>query len=184
MALYFAKPSKTIIIRIIKKQRRQEVKMPQIQLPIFPEGVTNITNEIGFIKKDGEVTYFNGHLPVFKHDEEDVQTFRMITSQFVTTGLVKQAEIARVFGVPIRTVKRYVKLYRRKGTKGFYETPKGRGAVVLTPEVIQKAQSFLDEGRELREIGEKLGVKTNTLNKAVHAGKLHRLVKKKKKVRK
>ena len=126
--------------------------MPQIQLPIFPEGVTNITNEIGFIKKDGEVTYFNGHLPVFKHDEKDVQTFRMITSQFVATGLVHQAEIARVFGVPIRTVKRYVKLYRQKGTKGFYETPKRRGTVVLMQEVIQEAQSFLNEGMQDKHI--------------------------------
>jgi len=38
--------------------------MPQCQLPIFAEGVTNITPEIGYQLKDGKVFYFNGHLPV------------------------------------------------------------------------------------------------------------------------
>ena len=51
--------------------------MPQIQLPIFPEGMTHITNDIGFVKKTGKITYFNGgNLPVFMHDEKDIQTFR------------------------------------------------------------------------------------------------------------
>ena len=121
--------------------------MPQIQLPIFPEGTTAITNELGFIKQDREITYFNGHLPIFMHDENDIQRFRMITSQFIVTGLVKQVEIARVFGVPLRTVKRYVKLYRTKGAKGFYESRISRGAVILTPEVLQRVRAYLMKER-------------------------------------
>ena len=149
--------------------------MPQIQLPIFPEGTTAITNELGFIKQDREITYFNGHLPIFMHDENDIQRFRMITSQFIVTGLVKQVEIARVFGVPLRTVKRYVKLYRTKGAKGFYESRISRGAVILTPEVLQRVQSLLDEGLDLGAVGKTLNIKTNTLNKAVHAEKPHKI---------
>ncbi|MCG6867267.1 MAG: hypothetical protein LJE91_00625 [Gammaproteobacteria bacterium] len=42
--------------------------MPQIQLPIFPEGVTPITAVLAFGKRDGRVTYFNGSMPVFVHD--------------------------------------------------------------------------------------------------------------------
>ena len=86
--------------------------MPQMQLPIFPEGVTHITPELAFMKKDGRVVYFNGHMPVFVHDEHDLRTFRMITSQFIVNGNVKQARIAQVFGLPLITVKRYTKLYR------------------------------------------------------------------------
>ena len=52
--------------------------MPQIQLPMFPEGVTHITSVLAFEKRDGRVTYFNGMMPVFSHDERDVQTFRMM----------------------------------------------------------------------------------------------------------
>jgi len=32
--------------------------MPQMQLPIFPEGFTAITNSIGFQNRDGKVVHF------------------------------------------------------------------------------------------------------------------------------
>jgi len=153
--------------------------MPQIQLPLFAEGMTNITNELGFKKEDGRVVYFNGHLPVFMHDEDDIQTFRMITSQFIITGLAKQRDISETFGVPLITVKRAVRVYREKGPKGFYAPRRRRGAVVLTEEVVRRAQELLDEEIPVSEIGQTLHIKVNTLNKALHAGKLHRVVKKK-----
>lgn len=153
--------------------------MPQAQLPIFPEGATNITNEIGFIKKDGRIIYFNGHLPVFMHDENDLKTFKMITSQFIATGLVKQKDIAKTFGIPIITVKRAAKTYREKGPEGFYESRCGnKKAKVLTPEVLEEAQDLIAEGLELGHVANILGVKTNTLNKAVQKGKLRRVLKK------
>jgi hypothetical protein len=51
--------------------------MPQLHLPMFPTGVTHITSELAFEKRDGCITYFNGHMPVFTHGEKDVATFRM-----------------------------------------------------------------------------------------------------------
>jgi hypothetical protein len=36
--------------------------MPQVQLPIFPQGVTPITSEIAFQCEEGKVCYFNGQL--------------------------------------------------------------------------------------------------------------------------
>ena len=153
--------------------------MPQAQLPVFPEGATNITKELGFIKKDGRIIYFNGHLPVFAHDEKDVKTFKMITSQFVVTGILKQMDIVRTFGLAKVTVKRAVKLYREKGPQGFYENRRGeRKKRVLTEEILQEAQDLLDEELELGHIANILGVKTNTLNKAVQKGKLTRSLKK------
>ena len=94
--------------------------MPQVQLPIFPEGVTHISSEIAFQCQDGKVCYFNGHLPVFIHDKDDLATFRMYTSQLVINGTATQAQIARAFGVPLVTVKRYVKLHRQGGTSAFF----------------------------------------------------------------
>jgi hypothetical protein len=41
--------------------------MPQLQLPMFPVGVTPITSLLAFIKEEGNITYFNGSLPVFSH---------------------------------------------------------------------------------------------------------------------
>jgi len=79
-------------------------------LPFFPQGVTHITAELAFTKQDAQVTDFNGHMPVFIH-EEDRATFRMITGQFCVNGNAKQADIVRAFGVTTISVKRSVKRY-------------------------------------------------------------------------
>src|SRR5258708_39144472 len=89
--------------------------MPQIQMPIFPDGMKHINSELAFECREGTVYYFNGYLPVFMHDHNDLATFRMFSSQLVVNGSSTQAEIARAFGVPLVTVKRYCKLYRQKG---------------------------------------------------------------------
>ena len=131
--------------------------MPQMHLPLFPDGVEHITSELAFEKRDGQVTYFNGHMPVFIHDEQDIPTFRMITAQFCINGNAKQADISRAFGVTLISVKRAVKIYREKGVSGFYEEPKRRGAAVLTGEVLQEAQERLDEGLETSEVARATG---------------------------
>ena len=153
--------------------------MPQMHLPLFPDGVEHITLELAFEKKDGRVTYFNGHMPVFIHAENDIATFRMITAQFCINGNAKQAEISRAFGVTLISVKRAVKLYREKGVAGFYEAPNRRGAAVLTDEVLKRAQELLNEGLETAAVAEELAVKSNTLAKAIGAGRLHKPPKKK-----
>jgi hypothetical protein len=75
----------------------------------FPRGVTYITNQLAFSRQDGQVTYFNGHMPVFSHAETDIATFRMITSPCCDTGHVKQSDIIRAFG---RVPRRHPQVYR------------------------------------------------------------------------
>ena len=162
------------------KQAPGEIStMPQMHLPFFPDGVEHITSELAFEKKDGQVMYFNGHMPVFIHAEGDIPTFRMITAQFCLNGNAKQANISRAFGVTLISVKRAVKLYREKGVSGFYEEPKRRGPAVLTAEVLKQAQERFDEGLETSEVAEQLAVKRDTLAKAIRAGRLHKPTKKK-----
>jgi hypothetical protein len=147
--------------------------MPQLQLPIFPAGVTEINDRIAVQKEGGRVCYIHGHLPVFQHEEQDVQSFRMFTSQMIGNGTVKPKEIVKTFGVPMITVKRYVKLYRDCGAKGFYGVkPRHSSASVLKGAVVEKAQRLLDEGRSMPEVSAELNVLTNTLHKAVRAGRL------------
>ncbi len=153
--------------------------MSQIQLPFFPEGVTPITQVLAFSRQDGQVAYFNGSLPVFMHNSDDLASFRMITAQFCVNGNVKQMDIVRAFGVPSISVKRAVKLYREQGPKGFYAQRKARGPAVLTPPVMQEAQQLFDNGLASPEVADRLGVKHDTLSKAVRAGRLHQPNKKK-----
>lgn len=152
--------------------------MPQIQLPIFPADSLHITSELAFKKMDGQVVYFNGSMPVFTHDENDIKAFRMITSQFCVNGNATQGEIVRAFGVTLVSVKRAVRLYRSKGIKGFYAPRKTRGAAVLTEPVLQEVQQLLDAGISVAEIAKKFEFKPNTLDKAIRAGRLHQPLKK------
>ena len=147
--------------------------MPQLQLPIFPAGVTEINNQVAVQTEAGRVFYLHGHLPVFQHEEQDVRSFRMFTSQMIEGGTVKPKEIVKAFGVPMITVKRYMKLYRDHGCKGFYEAkPRHSSASVLKGEVLEQAQQLLDEGRSVPEVAAALEVLTNTLHRAVRAGRL------------
>lgn len=152
--------------------------MPQLQLPFFPASVTEITPSLAFEKRNGQVTYFNGIMPVFCHDENDLKTFRMITSQFCVNGNCTQSQIVKAFGVPLSTVKRYCRLYQQKGVEGFYAPRVYRGAAVLTEDILKQAQELLDEDQSVLQIAERLGIKRNTLQKAVKAGRLHQRVKK------
>jgi hypothetical protein len=146
--------------------------MPQLQLPIFPDGLTAITHEIGFQCEAGKVVYFYGHLPVFQHDADDVRSFRLFTSQLIDRGTVRQADVVKAFGVPLITVKRYVKVLREQGSKGFYAPRKYRSAPVLTVEVLSQAQTLLDAGKSVAEVGAEVEVLVNTLQKAIRAGRL------------
>ncbi len=149
--------------------------MPQLQLPIFPAGVTEINSRIAVQKDASTIWYIHGHLPVFQHAEADVQSFRMFTSQMIAAGTVKPKEIVKTFGVPMITVKRYVKLYRDHGSKGFYEAkPRHSSASVLKGEVLEQAQRLLEEGRSIPEVAEELKVLANTLHQAIRAGRLRR----------
>ena len=152
--------------------------MPQLQLPIFPDGLTSITEDLAFQRKDGKVVYFHGMLVMFQHDEKDLKSFRMFTSQLIANGTVRQGEIVQAFGVPLATVKRYMKVHREKGTEGFFQARRRRSASVLTPEVKQRAQALLDEGKSVPEVSREVSVAGDTLHKAIRDGRLHALKKK------
>jgi hypothetical protein len=82
--------------------------------------------------------------------------------------------------VPLVTVKRYVKLYRAGGPRAFFAAPSRRRGSKLTPELlVEAAQALLDEGLEVPDAARCLGMLTNTLHKAIRAGRLHKRVKKK-----
>jgi transposase-like protein len=116
---------------------------------------------------------------VFTHGEKDIATFRMITSQFCVSGYAKQSDIIRAFGVTSISMKRSVKLYREKGTKGFYVPRVTRGAAVLVDSVVAQIEELLAGGASEAEVARKLELKLNTLQKAIRAGRVRMPAKKK-----
>ena len=156
--------------------------MAQLQLQVFPAGVTQLSSDLGVSCRDGRVSYFYGTLPVFTHGEKDVKSFRLFTSQLYLEGKVKQADLVKVFGVSAISVKRAVKLYETAGPGGFWRPRPTRGPSVLRAEVLKQAQAQLDQGRTLPEVAAQLEVKYDTMRKAVRAGRLHEAVKKTKSI--
>jgi hypothetical protein len=152
----------------------QEDVMPQMMLPIFPAGVTEINDKLAFKKENGVVTYFSATMPVFQHSETDIATFKMIVSQFYVLGMAQQSEIVSAFGLNAQLVKRAVKLFREKGSAGFFEPKQNRGPGVLTESVIKDAQGMLDQGMTPSLVAQQLGQKADTIRKAISYGRLHR----------
>ena len=148
--------------------------MPQMLLPLFTSDVTLINQLIGFAKRDGRVYYFNGQMPIFAHDEGDLNSFKMFLAQFFVTGCATQSEINKVFGLNPINMKRWTRRYREGGPEAFYQRETKRTPRVMTPEIIETAQALLDEARTSKEVAEELGLKANTLRKAIQAGKLHK----------
>ncbi len=149
--------------------------MVQQLLPLFPSEVTLITSELGFQANDGKVTYFNGQMPLFIHDVDDHQAFRVYTSQLVINGTARQVDIVRAFGVSSISIKRSVKKYREQGIAGFYNKRKTRSGHVITPKVLTRVQELLNSGKVVSAIARQLDLKTDTINKAIRDGRLQRV---------
>lgn len=146
--------------------------MAQLQLPVFPEGVTQLSTDLGVCCRDGCVNYFYGTLPVFRHDAQDLKSFRLFTSQLYLGGKVTQAALVQGFGVSAISVKRAVKLLEAEGPGGFWRARATRGPTVLTPEALSQVQGQLDQGQDLREVAAQRQIKYDTLRKAVRARRL------------
>ena len=97
----------------------------------------------------------------------------MFTSQLIANGTVRQRDIVQAFGVPLATVKRYMKVHREQGTAGFFRPARRRSASVLTADVKQRAQALLDQDKSVPEVSQAIGVRGNTLHKAIRGGRLH-----------
>ncbi len=120
----------------------------------------------------GQWTYFCGTQPVFQHAEGDRPAFQMFTAQLICQGACRHVDIVRAFGVSKNSLVRSVNKYRTGGVEAFYTPRATRGASVLTPEVTAQAQQLLGAGWNCREVAEQLGLKPDTLRKAIGQGRL------------
>ncbi len=149
--------------------------------PVYPDGIRMINQKIGTktINEGKEIVYFNSGGPIYQHFTSDYQSFRYITSQLMALKEVRQIEIIRFFKISTESAKRWLKVYRGKGAPGFFapQNRRKKGAI-LTQEVIQKIESQLREGKSVSVIGTELGIKNDTISKAIRDGRIVRPAKK------
>ena len=144
--------------------------MPQKLLPIIPHGSTPINNTISIVCEDKQWIYFCGIQPVFQHADDDLPSFHMFTAQLCCQGACTQAQIIRTFGVSKNSVLRSIAKYSQEGINGFYRKRYGHRGHVITADVRDKAQRLLDLGHSRKEVAKELGLKYDTLRKAIHQG--------------
>ena len=152
--------------------------MPQVQLPIFPAGSVEINRDLACRSEGDQVIYYNGHLPVFTHAKNDLASFRLFTSQLIVQGSATQGHIAKAFGVPLVAIKRSTKLYRQRGPAGFFVPKARREGSQLNAEKLEQARALLLQGHSLAVVSRLTGVLTDTLRKAIAAGRLPAVKKK------
>jgi transposase len=144
----------------------------QALLPLIPDGATQVNSLVSVVRENGRWTYFLGTFPVFSHREDDRRSFRMFTAQLICQGTCRQVEIIRTFGVSKKSVLRSVKKCREEGVEAFFGPRRGRGPTVMTDEVTTKAQELLQSGWSRKEVAEELGIKYDTLRKAIDQERL------------
>lgn len=156
-----------------KTQREEDATKQQLILPCIPLGATEINNKVGVFCEDDRWTYFFGGHPIFSHRSDDLRMFRIVTAQLIESGGCRQVDIIRTFGVSKSSVIRSVNKLRQGGVEAFFKPRAVRyGGTVLTGQVLKKAQSLLDEQYSRVDIAGKLGVKYDTLRKAINDGRL------------
>jgi hypothetical protein len=151
---------------------QEEGTIPQALLPLIADGATRISEVISVVHDNGQWTYFCGIQPVFRHAENDRRSFQMFTAQLICQGMCRHVDIVRAFGVSKSSVARSVNTYRAGGVSAFYTPRATRGASVMTPEVTAQAQQLLGAGESPRTVAEQLGIKLDTLRKAIQHGRL------------
>lgn len=150
----------------------RKLGMPQVQLPIFPAGSVEINEDLACRGEGERVVYYNGHLPVFTHAKSDLGSFRLFTSQLIVQGSATQGHVAKAFGVPLVAIKRATKLYREAGPAGFFVPKPRREGSKLNAQKLEEARGLLTQGAVLGVVSQKTGVLTDTLRKAIEAGRL------------
>lgn len=153
--------------------------MPQVQLPIFPAGSVEINEALACRVEGEQVVYFNGHLPVFMHAKSDLASFRLFTSQLIVQGSATQGHISKAFGVPLVAIKRGTKLYRQRGAAGFFVPRRRREGSRLNAARLEQARALILQGEPLPVVSRQTGVLSDTLRKAIAAGRLPGIKKKK-----
>jgi len=151
----------------------EEGGMTQLLLPFISPGVTQINSIVSVWQNDDQWTYFLGKFPIYSHRVDDQRMFRLTIAQLIESGACRQTEVINAFGVSKSSVIRAQNKLRKGGSESFFIDRRGRkGGTVLTPEVLDQAQSHLDKGLPRKEIAEELGVKYDTLRKAINDGRL------------
>jgi hypothetical protein len=145
----------------------------QLQLPLYPKDTKMISQSVGVYEADGIIQYIVNGLPVYSHSNEDLTSFRFITSNFIANGLCRKVDIERCFGVSEDSVARYYKKFKEEGTQGFFGEDGRKGkAYKISGNLRQRIQSKLVKGQSVNSIAKEEGVAESAIRYQIKVGYL------------
>lgn len=112
-------------------------------------------------------------MPIFSHEEGDLNRFRYITSNLILQGLCKNRDIVKTFHVSSQSVHRYKKILSEQGEAPFFSEDgrKGRSHKLL-PAVLERIQAKLDKGQSNYSIAKEEGISEGSIRYAIGKGYL------------
>jgi len=144
----------------------------QAILPLIPNGATPISDTISVFSENDRCTYFCGINPIYSHDVNDINSFKLFTSTLVNEGACKKSDIVNCLGVALSSVKRSLKKLRMHGASSFFERRKVRRGTIFTRALLESVQQLLDEGATRQAVCSEYKIKISTLKKAISSGRL------------
>lgn len=118
------------------------------------------------------IRWFYGDKCIRVHARNDQNTLRYMAAMLHVENNVPEAALAKALRVHVNSVRGWVKIYRERGERGFYEKWNVRGPAVMTAEVIAQCGELLEAGLSIPSAAQKLGIKAANLRKAISQGKL------------
>ena len=107
--------------------------------------------------------------PIYHHRKNDHRMFRMVTSEVIDSGTCRQVDIQKTFCVSESSVIRSFNKLRSSDAEAFFVQRRGlRGEKVFIPRVLEQSQRLLDQGCSRKEAVHELGIKYDTLYKAIN----------------
>lgn len=112
-------------------------------------------------------------MPIYSHEENELNKFRYTTSNFIERGLCKGTDIQRIFHVSIDSIRRWKKKFKEQGEAVFFNEDKRRGqSHKLLPDVLDRIQIKLDKGGSVNSIAKGEHISEGSIRYAINLGRL------------
>ena len=145
----------------------------QMKLPFYPTSTKLINPTLGFFEMNGIVQYLHIGEPIYCHRKDDLASYRYICGNLIFNKLCTISELARALGVNKRNIERYAKSVQENGTSHFFHKEDRRGQChKMTPDIVEKAQAFLDLGHSQQKTANELSVSESSIRYHFRKGNL------------
>jgi len=132
-----------------------------------------ITLTLGVREHAGSVYYLHSGAPIFSHEANDLTKFRYITSNLILQGLCNNQDIADTFHVSTDSVRRWKQKLSEEGEVAFFKEESRHGrSYKLLPDVLDRIQNKMNEGRSPNSIAREEGISEGSIRYAVSLGRL------------